>query len=225
MESFAPKRFSSEFSAIIFDMDGLLINTEATSRWAWDQALAEHGYRMSDVIYRQFIGLVIDDRLKILHEHFGATFPSKSVMARRIELGDSLEIEQGLSVKPGALELIQKLTIKGWPLALATGTYAPRTHRRLESIGLAQSFKVIVTGDQVKNGKPDPDIFLEASQQLAIPAARCLVFEDSCAGVQAAHAAGMQVIMVPDMQQPSPEVAKLAYRILPTLNQAIDLVD
>lgn len=224
MTSISTSPFSAQFAAVIFDMDGLLLDTEATSRWAWDQAMAEHGYRMSDEIYQQFIGLVMNDRIKILQQRFGAAFPSQSVMARRIELGDTREIEQGLAVKPGALELVKALAARGLPLAVATGTFAPRTMRRLKSIGLDHHFNAIVTGDQVSAGKPAPDIFLEASRQLAIPTDRCLVFEDSCAGVQAAHAAGMSVIMVPDLEAPTPEVAAVCYRILPSLQQAIALI-
>lgn len=223
MKPISPTAFSGPISAVIFDMDGLLLDTEATSRWAWDQAMAEHGYRMTDEIYRQFIGLVMNDRVKILQNRFGTTFPSDSVMVRRIELGDNREIEQGLAVKPGAIELVQTLAKQGIPLAVATGTFAPRTIRRLKSIGIFHHFAVIVTGEQVAAGKPAPDIFLEASRQLAVPAQRCLVFEDSCAGVRAASAAGMKVIMVPDLEMPTPEIAALAYRILPTLEYAIDL--
>jgi len=215
--------YPADYNAVIFDMDGLLLDTEATSRWAWDQAMAEHGYRMTDEIYRQFIGLVMNDRGKILQQRFGAEFPCASVMSRRIELGDNREIEQGLVVKPGAIALVQALAEREIPLAVATGTFARRTNRRLQSIGLLGLFKVIVTGEQVASGKPAPDIFLEASRQLAVSAERCLVFEDSCAGVQAAHAAGMPVIMVPDMEAPTVEIEALAYRIVPSLQAVLDM--
>jgi HAD superfamily hydrolase (TIGR01509 family) len=213
----------AQFRAAIFDMDGLLLDTEATSRWAWDQAMAEHGYRMTDEIYQQFIGLVISDRGKILQDRFGAEFPCAAIMARRVELGDTREIEQGLVVKPGAVELVQALAAKGIPLAVATGTFAPRTLRRLKTIGLHQLFKVIVTGDQVTAGKPAPDIFLEASKRLGVAPEHCLVFEDSCAGVEAAANAGMQVIMVPDLEMPTPKIQSQAYRILPSLQDAFDI--
>lgn len=221
MDTISPNLFSARFGAVIFDMDGLLLDTEATSRWAWDQAMAEHGYRMTDDIYQQFIGLVMNDRVKILQYIFGAAFPSQSVIARRIELGDTREIQQGLVVKPGALELVRALAAQEIPLAVATGTFASRALRRLKSIGLVQHFQTIVTGDQVSAGKPAPDIFLAASHRLAIAAEACLVLEDSCAGVQAAHAAGMPVIMVPDMEPPTPNIAALAYRITPSLQHIL----
>lgn len=208
--------------AVIFDMDGLLFDTEAIGRWAWAQALADHGYELTEAIYRQFIGRDMRHREAVLLETFGPAFPLEGVKARRLALGDEREVREGVPTKPGALELLATLAALGMPMGLATGTRRSRAVRRLEQAGITHHFRAIVAGDEVKNGKPAPDIYLAAGRALAAPPEHCLVFEDAAAGIIAATTAGMRAVMVPDLEPPSPDVARLAYRVLPSLAQAVD---
>jgi HAD superfamily hydrolase (TIGR01509 family) len=208
------------YRAVIFDMDGLLFDTEQTGRWAWDKALELHGYQLTDEVYREFVGRDMTHRKAILMARFGEQFPFDSVKNQRIELGDAMEIEQGLEPKPGALELLATLGKAEIPIALATGTARARTFRRLDSVNIREHFAAIVTSEDVAYGKPAPDIYLEASRRIATPPGDCIVFEDSCAGVEAAAAAGMCVIMVPDLERPSHEIEEQAHRVLRSLEDA-----
>ncbi|GAB1542351.1 HAD family hydrolase [Scytonema sp. NUACC21] len=217
------------FKAAIFDMDGLIFDTERIARWAWKEALENHGYVMSEKsfneLYREFVGRDLSWREKVLKKRYGETFPFKSVTAARIAIGDSREIQEGLPLKPGLLDLLNQLSNLGLILGLATGTSLVRTIRRLKSAGIEQYFVTVVTSEDVPKGKPAPDIFLEASRRINIPPFQCVVFEDSYAGVEAAFSAGMCTIMVPDLEPPTPQITRLTYRVLNSLEEANELLD
>jgi len=124
---------------------------------------------MTDAIYRQFVGRDMRHRERILKAHFGTQFPFESVKTQRIVFGDKREIEQGLALKPGVLELLDHFCHLDVRIGLATGTVRERTQRRLKSAGIEKFFHAIVAGDEVQRGKPALDIFLETSRQLAVP--------------------------------------------------------
>lgn len=216
---------SSSIRAAIFDMDGLLFDTESIARWAWKQALATHGYTMSDELYNEFIGRDLSWREKILKKRYGENFPFDSVTAQRIQIGDERELREGLPTKAGVLDLLKELSNLGVIIGLATGTSRIRTIRRLTNAAIDHYFTTIVTSEDVAQGKPAPDIFLEVSRRINIAPLHCLVFEDSCVGVEAAFTAGMRTIMVPDIEQPSTEIKKLAYRVLNSLEQVSDIIE
>lgn len=205
------------FAAAIFDMDGLLFDTESIARWAWQEALKSHGYIMEDELYFQFVGRDLKWREKILKQKYGADFPFDSVVLQRIEIGDTRELQEGLPTKSDVIELLTQLKTMGILMALATGTDRKRAIRRLQNAHIYHHFHIIVTSEDVAQGKPEPDIFLAASQKMQIKPEQCLVFEDSCVGVQAAHQAGMRAIMIPDIEIPSAEIRQLAYKVLHSL--------
>jgi HAD superfamily hydrolase (TIGR01509 family) len=215
----------SSIRAAIFDMDGLLFDTENIARWAWKKAIENHGYVMSDELYNELIGRDLSWREKILKKRYGENFPFECITAQRITIGDEREMREGLPIKAGVLDLLNKLGTLGVIMGLATGTSRIRTIRRLNNAGIYQHFTTIVTSEDVAEGKPAPDIFLEASRQINVAPLQCLVFEDSSVGVQAAFQAGMRAIMVPDIEQPSPEVASLAYRVFDSLEQVGELLE
>ncbi|RCJ33503.1 HAD family hydrolase [Nostoc minutum NIES-26] len=216
---------SPSIRAAIFDMDGLLFDTESIARWAWKEALASHGYAMSDELYNEFIGRDLSWREKILKKRYGENFPFESVTAQRIKIGDEREMREGLPTKAGVLDLLNRLNNLGVIIGLATGTSRVRTVRRLTNAAIHQYFTTIVTSEDVALGKPAPDIFLEVSRRINVVPWQCVVFEDSSVGVKAALTAGMCTIMVPDIEQPSPEITSLAYRVLKSLEQVSDLIE
>lgn len=204
--------------AIIFDMDGLMFDTERLAQEAWQQAARDFGHEFPSEAFTWIVGLRRADVERYSQQIFGAEFPFDLVYARRQAYLDEYIAARGIPLKPGLLELLAKVKAAGLARALASSTARRIIERNLKSVGLDQGyFNVIIGGDEVQNGKPAPDIFLLACHRLKVPAQSCLVLEDSNAGIQAAHAAGMPAIMVPDMLAPTPESRRYACQILPNL--------
>jgi HAD superfamily hydrolase (TIGR01509 family) len=203
--------------AVIFDMDGLLLDSEPLYRVTWKAAGSSLGFPIDDVLYERFVGRGNMEAEKILREHFGDVFPLDEFHERWRRDWDERLAASPLARKPGAIELLSSLEERGIPKALATSS--PR-FLGLRCLGdLASRFAVLAFGDEVSHSKPEPDLFLLASHRLGIAPADCLVLEDSEAGVRSAHAAGMDVIMVPDLVPPSEEVASMATRVCKTLHE------
>jgi beta-phosphoglucomutase family hydrolase len=209
-----------KLSAVIFDMDGLMLDTEPLSRTAWGQVLADQGYTFSEALGQQMLGRTIDDVTVMLRQALGADLPVETLTQRkRAHVCQQID-QHGVALKPGLTELLDWL--KAQAIAHAVGSSAIRSDVmfKLTRAGLADRFDAIVTGDQVKAGKPAPDIFLAAAREMRVSPAECVVLEDAEAGIQAAHAAGMLPLMVPDLQPPSPESLALAHRVFPSLHEA-----
>lgn len=204
--------------AVIFDMDGLMFDTERLAQNAWQQAARDFGYEFPSEAFAWIVGLTLADVRRNSQLIFGADFPFDLVYQRRQEYLDNDITTRGIPLKPGLMELLAKVKDAGLARALASSTARRIIDRNLKSAGLDHGyFDVIVGGDEVQNGKPAPDIFLLACERLHVPAESCLVLEDSNAGVQAACDAGMTAIMVPDMLAPTTEARRCAYQILPDL--------
>jgi HAD superfamily hydrolase (TIGR01509 family) len=203
--------------AVIFDMDGLLLDSEPLYRVTWKAAGLSLGFPIDDVLYERFVGRGNLEAEQILREHFGEAFPLDEFHKHWRRDWDERLDAAPLARKPGAIELIDLLEQRGIPKALATSS--PRV-LALRCLGdLASRFAALAFGDEVSHSKPAPDLFLLASERLGIAARDCLVLEDSEAGVRAARAAGMDVIMVPDLVPPSPEIASMATRVCETLHE------
>lgn len=190
-----------DFDAVIFDMDGLMLDSEPVHRAAWQQAARELGFVLSDDLYLTFVGVRAADNEATLSALWGAGFDTVEFRRRVLQhWRRRVEIE-GIPHKPGLAPLLTHFQERGVSLAIATST--ERTKALLSLGTLASAFAVLVTGDEVARGKPAPDIFLLAAERLGIAPAACLVLEDSDTGVQAALAAGMSVIQVPDLKPAS----------------------
>jgi HAD superfamily hydrolase (TIGR01509 family) len=206
-------------AAVIFDMDGLMLDTEPLSMLAWGRALAEYGYTLTDQVFLELIGRTTEDTHAILRQALAADLPFEHIFQRKKQVLKDIIAQRGVAAKAGLLELLTWLESRCVATAVASSARREDVSDKLAQAGLSQRFNAIVTGDQVHYGKPAPDIFLAAALQLHVPAQKCLVLEDSEAGIQAAHAAGMWPVMVPDLKLPSPENAVLAYRIFPSLRE------
>lgn len=201
-------------------MDGLLLDSEPLYRVTWKAAGSSLGFPIDDVLYERFVGRGNVEAEKILREHFGEDFSLEAFHSRWSR--DFQKRLVTIATKPGAIELLDLLERCGIPKALATSS--PRV-LALRCLGdLTTRFAALAFGDEVSHSKPAPDLFLLASQRLGIASADCLVLEDSEAGVRAARAAGMDVIMVPDLVPPSEEVALMAMHRCATLHEVITIL-
>ena len=202
-------------SGVIFDMDGLMLDTEPIYWDSMHQAALELGYRFSSEMQAAFIGRSIPIWRDILMQTFGADYPQ--FRNRRRQLWERHVQEIGVPQKAGLNEMLNQLEKDKVPKAIATSS--SRADAALCLGHLADRFDVIVTGDEVKQGKPAPDIFLLAVQRLALSPAHCLALEDSEAGALAALAAGMSVIIVPDLKQPSGTLSAQVDRVCSSLHE------
>ncbi len=210
------------FQAVIFDMDGTMLDTEVLGKRAWDQAAEELQIGLPDDYYRKLLGLSVRDNRVVLREMLGPQAEIESLIRRAHEIYQNL-IENTLPEKKnGVDDLLSWLQQSGLPLAVATSTRNPWATYKLEKTGLRRYFRAVLTGDQITQGKPAPDIYLLAAATLGISPDHCLAIEDSPAGTRSAAAAGMWVALVPDLVDPSPEVAGLADWIFKDLREVHD---
>lgn len=204
-------------AAVIFDMDGLMLDTEKLSKHSWYQAVAQYGYTFEEDVYQQLVGRGIADVERILHRAFGMDFPFQDVLKDKMAFFDMSIDRDGVPVKPGLLGLLDFLDAVPLPKAVASSSYRDVVTRRLTGAGLKQRFEAVVCGDDIQNGKPSPDIFLEAAARLGVLPSVCVVLEDSDAGILAAHQAGMLPVLVPDLKIPGVETIQTAYKVFDSL--------
>ena len=214
----------SKLSAVIFDMDGLMLDTERIYQVAWRSAGQALGYPLSDALLHATTGRPAHDCYKLLLEDQGAEFPLEQFKATSSMHWEQHITTHGIECKAGLLELLSLLDFHKIPKAVATSTAYTKALFSLRAAGIDAHFTDIVAGDQIRHGKPAPDIFLAAAQKLGVDPHQCIALEDSEAGVMAAASAGMVTIMVPDMKQPSAEVAARAYRVFSSLHEVVQLI-
>ena len=209
----------SPVKAVIFDMDGTLLDTERLFIDEWVKAEGKETPELREALCA-IIGVTREQAERILYEKLGGDYPYEE---RRIYVDKAFEAARNagtLPLKPGAREILESLWQQGFKLALASSTIREMVIPEMISAGLYDYFDVIVTGDDAARGKPAPDIFLEAARRLELKADQCLVIEDSYNGIRSAHAAGMRAVMVPDIKPPTEEMEQLAESILPDLAAA-----
>ena len=199
-------------AAILFDMDGLLLDTERLSRASMIEVVHGMGYAMTDALFATLIGIPVDGNRVQLAAEFGPGFDYDEMRARQRALDRA---RHGLSrpLRPGAREIIERVAALGIPAAVATSSMREKTLSHLAHTGLLPMIDAVVTRDDVARGKPFPDLYLAAAAALGQPPAACLALEDSHAGVRSAHAAGVPVIMVPDLLPATDEMRTLALAV------------
>jgi len=210
----------SPFRAAIFDMDGLLLDSERPVRAAWQAATREFGVSLDDARYLELIGRNERDSRALLEQWLAPACSYDAARARAGALLDEALGVAGYAVKAGVLELLQALRARGVPCAVASSTHREEVELRLAQAGLAPYFDGFNGGDEVVRGKPEPDLFLLAAERLGEPPARCLVFEDSEHGARGAIAAGMSVVIVPDLKTPADVACEAILAVLGSLHDA-----
>ncbi len=209
---------------VIFDKDGVMVDTERLFQELWCQIMGEKGQEEHREAVTYCIGLNGPATQARLDEEFGDGFDYWSVLREVDRRTKATFDEQGVPVKPGLYRLLDDLDEAGLPYVLATSSRRESTLSQLQSIGVLDRFQDIVTGDMVKKGKPDPDIFLLAAEKLSLPPEECVVLEDSLHGIRAAYLAGCVPIMIPDLQAPGPETKKQYYACVDTLDGVMEII-
>jgi len=211
-----------EIKAVIFDMDGLMLNTERLSQTAWHAGGQDIGYEIPSEVSQAVIGRISADHRQIFEDYFGLGFPLDA-LHERTKIHYFRLLEDQLAIQPGLLKLFDRLEALKIPKAVATSTQYDWAMKKLVQVDIRSRFDHVVTGDQVKRGKPEPDIFLRAAELLHTEPEHCLVLEDSYSGVRAGAVAGMHVIMIPDILPPNEEMHNLCWHVMHSLNEVAAL--
>lgn len=211
--------------AVIFDMDGLIFDTEKLLVKYWCQAANEFGFDMKTEHALGIRSLARKFAIPHLQGIFGEDFDYVKIRSRRMELMAAHLAEHGLETKAGIRELLDYLHRHNIPAAIATATDLERTRDYLTRAGLFEHFDRIVCATMVESGKPKPDIYIYAAQQLGFKPQECLALEDSPNGVRSASSAGCITVMVPDLTQPDEEISGLIYAKANSLSDVTKIID
>lgn len=205
--------------AIVFDMDGVLLDTETICQRCWASAAQEFNLADGVEVQMKCLGTNKNDTRAILKQHYGEDFDCTSFLSRTSELFHEIERTEGIPLMPFVKETLEYLKPK-YRLAVASSTRTPVVIKELTDAGIIQYFEKIICGDMVTHSKPDPEIYLMACNELGLSPDQCVAIEDSPNGIKSANAAGMLPVMVPDKIQPSDELKKLCWKICHSLKEA-----
>ncbi|WP_322086017.1 HAD family phosphatase [Burkholderia sp. BCC1999] len=212
------------FSAALFDMDGLLVDSERTIMNTWIDVSNAHGVALTVTDYLQIVGRSFAEGQVILARLIGNPDTFDAVRTRVREQLAAPEPHPKFPLKPGAFALLDALARAGIPCAVASSSAGEVIRARLDAVGVLPFFRAIAGGDEVARGKPDPAVYRLAAERLGVPAHACVAFEDSDFGAQSAAGAGASVVTVPDLKAPTPEIIALSLHVLASLDDAVALV-
>jgi HAD superfamily hydrolase (TIGR01509 family) len=213
-----PQVLTAEFSGILFDMDGLVLDSEATYVSAWQRAARDLGKSLADSAAERLFGRHADDVAVRLGEMLGPSFDRADFFKRAEGHWFEILARDGIPRMPGIEALLEHLRQNTIPFALATNSDRHYADKCLGAAGLDQVFQIMVTRDQVAQGKPAPDLFEEGARRLGLTPARCLVLEDSETGLRAARAAGCYAVLIQQRSALRDTLSPLAHAVYPDLD-------
>jgi HAD superfamily hydrolase (TIGR01509 family) len=209
--------------AVVFDMDGLIVDTEVVFRDVMMEASEARGLNLPEEVFLRMVGLPDHGSRAVAMAHFGDGFDFDPWMAHAWELAHA-RIEAGVPVKAGVVELLDYLDQAALPRAICTSSRHETVERHLGPVGLLKRFHAVVAAGDYARGKPSPDPFLAAAVRLGVDPASCVALEDSHNGVRAAAAAGMMTIMVPDLLPPTDEMRALCLAVADDLHAVVEIL-
>lgn len=210
---------------ILFDMDGLVLDSEILYSRFWREACGHFGYTMS---YEQSLRMrAVNNQLgqQRIQGFFGPDADYWAIRSKRIELMDAFIEENGVALKAGVRELLDFAKAQGIRTAITSSSPLDRIRNHLGRHGLDTAFDALVSGKEVPHGKPAPDIFLRGAEVLGLQPEHCLALEDSPAGILAAHRAACLPVMVPDLEGPDTDTLPLLYAVADSLHDIIGLIE
>jgi HAD superfamily hydrolase (TIGR01509 family) len=213
-----------DFSAVIFDLDGLVLDTESTYLIAWQQAAETMGYDFSVLSESMLSGLHYHAVIEILFANFGIDFDLSRFNQLSGECWRDYVQQHGIAKKSGFDELLSVIKQFNMPFCLATNSAEFNARECLRLAGLDDVFSLIISRDNVQQGKPAPDIFLHAARCLQQPIQHCLVLEDSLVGIQAAQMAGAIPVLIPSVEQSAESVINQNINVFSDLSQVVEIV-
>ena len=220
-----PQWKTKKIRGVLFDMDGLVLDTEKLYTRFWMESAHDLGFPMN---FQQALGLRSLNRTagqEKLTEYFGPGISYSEVRNHRIELMDAYIEKYGIDVKPGIFELMDHLASQGISSAITSSSPMENIRRHLSAHNLLHRFDKLCSGYDVPKGKPEPDIYLHGAASLGLRPEECLALEDSPTGILSAYRAGCLSVMVPDQDQPSEETISLLYAKADSLSDIISLLN
>ena len=209
--------------AIIFDMDGVILDSESISDITWKKAAEERGLSVTDEILNACRGSNKNDTIQTLKKYYGSNFDSEAFLERTSELFHQIEEKDGIPLLPYAKEILQYLKPRS-RMALASSTRGPTVERQLRAAGVIDFFETRTTGEMVEHSKPNPEIYLMACKSIGVEPNECVAIEDSLNGIRSAHAAGLNPIMVIDKVQPTDEIRAMCVAVFESLEEVKKLL-
>ena len=215
----------SMIEAIVFDMDGLLFDSERIVQRSWEEAGNQLGLEhMGETIYHT-LGMNLAGRNHYFRNTIAKDFPCEEFAKQARIWFYKIVNEEGLPMKNGARELLEYGKANGYRMAIATSSRKEYALKNLKAAKIYDFFDAGVFGDMVQHAKPDPEIYLKACDSIGAAPANCIALEDAPAGIRAAYAAGMKPIMIPDLVAPTPEIEALLYETCDTLLGVIGILE
>lgn len=215
----------AKIKGVLFDMDGLVLDTEKLYTRFWMEAANALGYPMTRQQALGLRSLSGTFGAQKMQSYFDQPVDYEKVKQKRIELMDAFIAREGVETKPGIRMLLTYLRENGIKTAIATSSPLERTESYLKSVGLKDAFDELISGYMVKRGKPEPDIYLFAAEKLGLAPGECFALEDSPSGILSAYRAGCYPVMIPDQDEPTAETEQYLFAKVKSLDRVPLLFD
>ncbi len=210
---------------VIFDMDGLMFDTEPVWGQCWVPVCEPYGYEVSDELVAGVRGCAGDTMYAALRKYLGDDAPVEKIWVDAKRYVQDYVMSHAMPKKPGLDDLLEYLHDRALPMAVASGSVEEVIRHNLNAGGISHYFDVLLSGESIGRGKPDPLIFFETAKLLGTRPERTLVLEDSFNGVEAGHNGHFVTVMVPDLAEPDDRIRSMATAVVDRLDQVIDLME